>query len=120
MPKATAKKTAAAPKREHTLDFDSLVAEDVEASEVKHRRETYVDRSPVIGWLEESWTTGNGKSVKLPNAEAAKEFAALVRTGATRFENMGTKITETANEDGTVTVRFIAKQKGTNGPRKNK
>lgn len=107
-----APQTPAAPKTRApkvTVDFSTLAEPDtIEQAEIRHSRTTDVDRSPILGWLEDSYTNEVGKSQTLPSQEQADAFVKLLRAGVRRFEDMGLKVQTVAGDNGSVVVKYAA------------
>lgn len=111
--KSTTAKPAQKPKV--TLDFAALEVVDVQASDIKHTRNSQLDSSPVMEWLKQSKQNNVGKSVNMPTKAHAEAFLTLLRSAAARL-NIGVRIVvEPTLNKGTDTeprkVTFIGKDK---------
>jgi len=122
-PKAAESK-AEAPKVTD-IDFGALTLEDAPTAELKRSRTTILDRSPVLGWLRESFQAGKAKAVTVP-ADQADGLERLLRSGADRLtsenkdgQRIGVAVTQTPVDGGKVRVAFLAKERRAYSPRKN-
>lgn len=95
------------------LDFESLgEPEDIEADEIRHTRNTKLDRSPVLGWLKDSWDNDTGKAQTLPGQAEADAFVKLLRSGVNRL-GYGLRVRQVPNGDGSVRVEYAAVERRT-------
>lgn len=131
---APVKTAQAAPKAPETpvetpkvqdIDFGSLTLEDAPMVELARTRTTILDRSPILGWLRESFTTRKAKAVTV-GADQAEGLARLLRSGADRLtsenkdgQRVGVAVTQTPVEGGKVRVAFLAKERRAYSPRKS-
>lgn len=114
-------KTAAAAKPKVTFDFGAMEVADVQASEVKHTRNSQLDSSPVMEWLKQSKQNNVGKAVGMPDKAHAEAFITLLRSAAARL-GIGVRIlVEPTLDKGTDTeprkVTFIGKDKRNRKPK---
>ena len=120
-PKA-AKKAVAPRKPAPAIDFGKIATK--EADPVIQTRNGALDKTPIPGWLADSWaartTVQRGGNERVEGA--ARELSAMSREqvdytknllsrGVQRMPGVGVKFSETVNGDGSVTLKFQTMQR---------